>query len=71
MPSQDAEGTLVASQALANPDQPDRARVAWGLYRYAVSAGFELTRPAMEGLWDGQVCEGMTLQGCTRSFCPD
>ncbi|DBA96188.1 TPA: hypothetical protein ACH3X1_015666 [Trebouxia sp. C0004] len=53
-----AEGSAVASQPPANPGQPHCARVAWDLYQYVVSAGFELIRPAVEGLWASQVCEG-------------
>ncbi len=58
MPPPDAESGLVASQAPTNLGQPGHARVAWDLYQYAVSAGFDLTRPAIEGLWASQVCEG-------------
>lgn len=70
-PPPDGERGLGASQPPTNLGQPGHARVAWDLYQYAVSAGFELMPPAMEGLWDSQVCEGVTLQGCTRNFCPD
>lgn len=61
IPPPHAEGGLDASQPPTSSGQPDRARVAWDLYQYAVSAGFDLTRPAVEGLWESQVCEGTTL----------
>lgn len=56
-----AEGGLDASQPPSSSSQPDRARVAWDLYQYAVSVGFDLTHPAIEGLWESQVCEGAGL----------
>ncbi len=64
-PPPHAESGLVASQPPTNLGQPGHARVAWDLYQYAVSAGFELKRPAVEGFWASQVCDGTTLQGCT------
>ncbi len=65
MPPPDAEGNFVVSQPPTNLGQPDHARVAWDLFQYAGSAGLDLNFPAVEGLWESQVCEGTALQACT------